>query len=191
MRSAARIAFLAGGILVAFLLTRDCVPSRVVFPSPTPTVRQSSAVPTRSVSPTPRASATATTQLPSAFSLTVTDADLTKAAQSAFPQTVNGVTVRDPVVRTTASGVRLTASARVFFGTLEFLMSGTPYADAGRVAVRVDQVTLGGLGLPDSVRESSAAAVQEAIGRLVPSTVNVQKVSLGDGTITIEGVTQR
>jgi len=188
--SAARIAFLAVGILVAFLLTRDCVPSRVVFPSPTPTVSQSSAAPTRSVTPTPRA-ATATTQLPSAFSLTVSDADLTKAAESAFPQTVNGVTVRDPVVRTTASGVRLTASARVFFGTLEFVMSGTPYADGGRVAVRVDQVTLGGLGLPDSVRESSAAAVQEAIARLVPSTVNVQKVSLGEGIITIEGVTKR
>lgn len=190
MRSAARIAFLAAGILVAVLLTRDCVPSRVVFPSPSPTTSLT-ARPTPSVSPTPRASPTATVQLPAAFSLTVTDADLTRAAASAFPQTVNGVTVRDPVVRTTASGVRLTASARVFFGTLEFLMTGTPYADAGRVKVRVDQITLGGLGLPDSVRASSAAAVEEAIGRLVPSTVNVQKVSLGEGTVTIEGVTQR
>ena len=96
-----------------------------------------------------------------------------------------------------AFGIVLTAGyitwmlMRVFFGTLEFLMTGTPYANGGRVAVRVDQVSLGGLGLPDSVRASSAAAVQEAIGRLVPSTVNVQKVSLGDGTITIEGVTQR
>ena len=126
-----------------------------------------------------------------AFSLTVTDAELTKAAESSFPQTVSGVTVRDPVVRTTTSGVRLSASARVFFGTTEFVMTGTPYANAGRVAVRVDAITLGGLGLPDSVRAQAAASVESAIGELVPSTVNVQRVSLGDGRVTIEGVTRR
>ena len=90
----------------------------------------------------------------------MTDAELTKAAASSFPQTVSGVTVRDPVVRTTTSGVRLTASARVFFGTTEFVMTGTPYASAGRVAVRVDSITLGGLGLPDSVRAQAAASVE-------------------------------
>jgi len=119
------------------------------------------------------------------------DAELTKAAASSFPQTVSGVTVRDPIVRTTTTNVRLTASARVFFGTTEFVLTGTPYASAGRVAVRVDSVTLGGFGLPDSVRASSAAAVESAIGQLVPSTVTVQKVTLGEGTVTIEGVTQR
>ena len=121
----------------------------------------------------------------------MTDAELTKAAASSFPQTVSGVTVRDPVVRTTTSGVRLTATARVFFGTTQFVMTGTPYASGGRVAVRVESITLGGLGLPDSVRESTAAAVESAIGRLVPSTVSVEKVTLGEGTVTIEGVTRR
>ena len=128
---------------------------------------------------------------PATFTLTVTDAELTKAAASSFPQTVSGVTVRDPVVRTTTTNVRLTASARLFFGTTEFVMTGTPYASAGRVAVRVDSVTLGGFGLPDSVRASAAASVEGAIGQLVPSTVTVQKVTLGEGTVTIEGVTQR
>jgi hypothetical protein len=33
--------------------------------------------------------------------------------------------------------------------------------------------------------------VESAIARLVPSSVNVQRVSLGDGTVTIEGITQR
>jgi hypothetical protein len=55
----------------------------------------------------------------------------------------------------------------------------------------VDSITLGGLGLPDSVRAQAAASVESAIGGLVPSTVLVQKVTLGDGTITIEGVVQR
>src|SRR5206468_4178306 len=65
------------------------------------------------------------------------------------------------------------------------------YASGGRVAVRVDSVTLGGFGLPDSVRTSAAASVENAIGQLVPSTVTVQQVTLGEGTVTIEGVTGR
>ena len=192
MRSAARVAFLAAGIVAAFLLTRDCVPSRVVFPSPTASVAVRSASPTRSITPIPSATPTATNTPSSAFTLTVTDAELTKAAASSFPQTVNGVTVRDPVVRTTSSGVRLTATANViFFGAVQFVMTGAPYASEGRVAVRVDTVTLGGVALPDSVRTSTATAVESAIARLVPSSVNVQRVTLGNGTVTIEGITQR
>jgi uncharacterized protein YpmS len=181
----ARLALLAVAILVVILFLRDCLPSRVVFPSPSPTV-SASVTPTRSATPRPSPTATSAT-----FALTVTDAELTAAAASAFPQTVSGVTVRDPVVRTTTSGVRLTASARVFFGTTQFVMIGTPFASDGRVAVRVDSITLGGVGLPDSVRASTAAAVESAIGQLVPPNVSVQKVSLGEGTVTIEGVTQR
>ena len=194
MAALARLAFFAIGILVVYLVARDCVPSRVVFPSPTATVAVRSASPTRSVTPTASATSTATaTATPSsAFTLTVTDAELTKAAESSFPQTVNGVTVRDPVVRTTTSGVRLTATANViFFGAVQFVMTGAPYASAGRVAVRVDSVTLGGVALPDSVRTSTATAVESAIARLVPSSVNVQRVTLGNGTVTIEGITQR
>jgi hypothetical protein len=189
----ARLALLAVGIIVAFVIARGCVPSRVVFPSPSPSVVPSTATPTRSVTPLPTVTATVTaTATPqSTFTLTVTDTELTKAAASSFPQTVSGVTVRDPVVRTTTSSVRLSASADVFFGTTEFVMIGTPYASGGRVAVRVDSITLGGLGLPDAVRTSTAAAVESAIGQLVPASVNVQRVSLGEGSITIEGITQR
>jgi len=183
--SVARLAVLAVVVIVVILLVRDCAPSRVVFPSPSPSASPSSAPPTRSVPPSPSPTP------PSTFTLTVTDAELTKAAASSFPQTVSGVTVRDPVVHTTTTSVRLTASARVFFGTTEFVMIGVPYASAGRVAVRVDSVTLGGFGLPDSVRTSTAVAVEGAIGQLVPSTVTVQKVTLGEGTVTIDGVTQR
>jgi hypothetical protein len=189
--SVVRLGLLALLLLAVFLVSRDCMPSRVVFPSPTATASPPSATATRSVTPRPTASGTATVAPQTAFSLTVTDAELTKAAASSFPQTVSGVTVRDPVVRTTTSGVRLTASARVFFGTTEFVLTGTPYASAGRVAVRVDSITLGGLGLPDSVRAQAASSVESAIGGLVPSTVLVQKVTLGEGSVTIEGVTQR
>ena len=192
MGALVRIAFFAIGIVVVYLVARDCVPSRVVFPPPTASVAARSASPTRSVTPTPSTTSTATATPSSAFTLTVTDAELTAAAASSFPQTVNGVTVRDPVVRTTTSGVRLTATANViFFGAVQFVMTGVPYASAGRVAVRVDAVTLGGVALPDSVRTSTATSVESAIARLVPSSVNVQRVTLGDGTVTIDGITQR
>jgi hypothetical protein len=189
--SIARLGFLALLLLVVIVVARGCVPSRIVFPSATPTASRPSATPTRSVTPLPSASRTATFAPQTAFTLVVTDAELTKAAASSFPQTVSGVTVGDPVVRTTTRGVRLTASARVFFGTTEFVMTGTPYASAGRVAVRVDSIMLGGLGVPDSVRAQAAASVETAIGGLVPSTVLVQMVTLGEGSVTIEGVTQR
>jgi hypothetical protein len=189
--SVARFGFLALLLLVVIVVARGCVPSRVVFPEPTATVSPVSATPTRPATPLPSASATATVPPQTTFSLRVTDAELTQAAASSFPQTVSGVTVRDPVVRTTTSGVRLTASARVFFGTTEFVMTGTPYASAGRVAVRVDSITLGGLGLPDSVRAQAASSVESAIGGLVPPTVRVEKVTLSDGGVTIEGETRR
>jgi hypothetical protein len=189
--SVARLGFLALLLLVVIVVARGCVPSRVVFPEPTATVSPVSATPTRPATPLPSASATATVPPQTTFSLRVTDAELTQAAASSFPQTVSGVTVRDPVVRTTTSGVRLTASARVFFGTTEFVMTGTPYASAGRVAVRVDSITLGGLGLPDSVRAQAASSVESAIGGLVPPTVRVEKVTLSDGGVTIEGETRR
>jgi hypothetical protein len=189
--SVARLGFLALLLLVVIVVARGCVPSRVVFPEPTATVSPVSATPTRPATPLPSASATATVPPQTTFSLRVTDAELTQAAASSFPQTVSGVTVRDPVVRTTTSGVRLTASARVFFGTTDFVMTGTPYASAGRVAVRVDSITLGGLGLPDSVRAQAASSVESAIGGLVPPTVRVEKVTLSDGGVTIEGETRR
>lgn len=194
MGSVARLGLLALLLLlVLFVVAREWRP-RVVFPmapvGPAVGATQT-ATATRSITPLPSASRTATIAPQTAFTLIVTDAELTKAAQSSFPQTVSGVTVRDPVVRTTTSGVRLSASARVFFGTTEFVMTGTPYASAGRVAVRVDSITLGGLGLPDSVRAQAATSVETAIGGLVPPSVRVEKVTLSDGGVTIEGETGR
>jgi hypothetical protein len=191
VRALSRLAFLAIAILAFVLFLRDCVPSRIVFPAPSSTFATGSPTATRSATAFPSATVPATATSPATFRLTVTDAELTKAAESSFPQTVSGVTVRDPVVRTTTSGVRLTATARVFFGTTQFLMTGTPYASDGRVAVRVDSIALGGFGLPDSVRESTQKAVENAIAALVPPSVTVERVSLGEGSITIEGVTRR
>ena len=124
---------------------------------------------------------------PAVFALTMTDADLTKAAAGSFPQTVNGVTVREPNVSVENAGVRLTATAQIFFGTTQFVMTATPVVTAGRITVRVDTATLAGFTLSDSTRASIADTVQGTIARLIPSNVKVTTVSFAPGKLTVLG----
>ena len=49
---------------------------------------------------------------PAAFATSLSEAELTKAAASGFPQTMNGVTVSDPDVHIETAGVRLGTSRR-------------------------------------------------------------------------------
>ena len=121
------------------------------------------------------------------FDLILDDTELTKAATSAFPQTVSGVTVSDPQVRVQSTSVRLVAKAKVLFGTTEFVMTATPIVAAGRIAVRVESATLAGVSLPTDTRASIADTVQTAIGRLVPENVRVTAVTVVPGRITVQG----
>src|SRR5258706_3411842 len=54
---------------------------------------------------------------PAVFALTMSDADLPKAAAASFPPTVNGVTVREPNVSVANPAVRLTAPPPIVFCT--------------------------------------------------------------------------
>ena len=158
-----------------------------------------SAVPV-SASPAPSATASATARAPStttpartanpAFSITVSDADLTKSAAAAFPQTVSGVTVSDPQVRIDSDRVRLVARAKVLFGTTDFVMTATPSVANGQLDVRVDSATLAGFSVPSDTRASIQQTVQATIAQFVPASVNVTSVSLAPGTLTVQG-TQR
>ena len=148
----------------------------------TPTVT----VTARAVTPTQVATLPAR-PTPAIFVLTMTDADLTKAAAGSFPQTVNGVTVRDPNVSVENGGVRLTATAQIFFGTTQFVMTATPLVTDGHITVRVDTATLAGLDLPDSTRASIADTVQGTIAKLIPASVRVTSVSFAPGKLTVQG----
>lgn len=121
------------------------------------------------------------------FLLTMSDADLTKAAATSFPQTLSGVTVSDPDVRIESGGVRLTARARVLFGTTQFVLQATPSASDGRLAVHVDSATLAGVGLPDSTRASITETLQTTIARLVPADARVTSVTLTAGRLSVAG----
>jgi hypothetical protein len=124
---------------------------------------------------------------PAVFTLTMSDADLTKAAAVSFPQTVNGVTVRDPSVSVETAGVRMTATAQIFFGTTQFVMNATPVVTDGRITVRVDSATLAGFALSDATRGSIADTVQGTIATLIPANVKVTTVSFAPGTLTVQG----
>src|SRR5207245_4624581 len=104
----------------------------------------------------PVTAAPAASARPEMFTLSLTDADLTRAAASAFPQTVSGVTVSDPVVRVQPNGVRLVATAKVLFGTTAFVLMATPFVRDGRIEVRVDSATLAGIGVPDATKAQIA-----------------------------------
>ncbi len=161
-------------------------------PPPTARVSPTTAITPRATSPAltaapPLGARPTPGPTPAPFALTLSDADLTKAAAGSFPQTMSGVTVRDPSVSVETNGVRLTATAQVLFGTTKFVMTATPIVTDGRIAVRVDTATLAGLDLPDATRAAIAVTVQSSIARLIPANVRVTSVSFAPGRLTVQG----
>ena len=146
-----------------------------------------SAAPTRAAALAPTARPTATS---GAFSITVSDADLTTSAAAGFPQTVNGVTVSDPQVSIQSDRVRLVARAKVLFGTTDFVMTATPTVSDGHLDVRVDSATLAGFSVPSDTKLSIQQTVQATLATYVPASVNVTSVTLAPGALTVRG-TQR
>lgn len=120
-------------------------------------------------------------------SVTLTDADLTAAVQAYFPQTYAGVTVSAPSVRVSAGRIVLTATARSFLGSGPLVASAIPYASDGRLAVRVDSVTLGGLALPDGMRAQVEQQLQAAIDAAAGARLQVSSVTASQGVLTLKG----
>jgi hypothetical protein len=173
-----------GGAVVggAVLLLQPSADRYVASPATNAPIVTASSAPT--IAATQPATARPT---PAAFALALSDAELTKAAASGFPQTISGVTVSDPVVRVEGDRVRLVAKAKVLFGTTQFEMIATPLVDAGKISVRVDSATLAGLSLPSDTKAAIADTVQGTITRLVPPTVRVTGFAFAPGQLTVQG----
>jgi hypothetical protein len=184
MTSVARVVLLAAIVGFAALVVRSVlvapVPTPVAVATPAATLRVATGTAAPNVAPTARAGA-------GMFSLSLSDADLTRAAASAFPQTVSGVTVSDPVVRIQPGGVRLVASAKVLFGTTQFVLNATPVISDGKLAVRVDSATVAGFGVSDSTKASIAETMRATVAPLIPADVRLQSVTLGTGNVTVQG----
>ena len=122
--------------------------------------------------------------------ITLTERDLTAAAAKAFPQTIAGMTLSDPVVHLVPGSAQITATTKLFFATTQFAASGTPSVAGGKVVVRLDSATLAGIGVPDAARGSIVAAVESAIAQALPPKLQVTAVTVGAGTVTFQGTPQ-
>ncbi len=190
-----RLGLFVGVLALAAALVRGAVVAPASTPAAPVGVATTTLRPTATAAPLapaaiPRASAAispAANTEPSVFALALTDADLTHAATPAFPQTVSGVTLRDPVVRVQPNGVRLVATAKVLFGTTQFVLLATPVVSDGRVSVRVDSATLAGIGVPESTKSQVADTMSTTVARVIPANVRVSSVTLAPGTVTIQG----
>lgn len=138
--------------------------------------------------PWPTAAALGTlASLPGDTTLSLTDRDLTRAAEPYFPQTYSGVTVSSPSVRISPGKIVVAATARSFLGTGPLVAIATPSASGGRLVVRVDSVTLSGVTLPDGMRSQIAQQLQEAIDAYTRSRMQVSSVTTGGGILTLKG----
>lgn len=147
------------------------------------------ALPTAMTTPQPAASAAARSGASATASVSLTDADLTRSAQPYFPQTVAGVTLSSPSVRVTAGRVVLSATARSFIGSGPLVAIATPSVSDGRLIVRVDSATLGGIALPETMSAQIAEQLQAAIDAYMGSRMHVSQVTTGSGTLTLKGTT--
>ena len=118
--------------------------------------------------------------------LRVTDADLTAAAQPYFPQSYAGITVADPAVRI-GTGLTLSAKASSLLLTGSLVANATPYASGGRLAVRLDSATVGGIALPEVARSQLEQQLQTALDSSISSKLQVTSVTLAPGLATISG----
>jgi len=120
------------------------------------------------------------------ITLRITDADLTAAAQQYFPQSYAGITVAEPVFRI-GPALTLTAKASSFVLSGALVASATPFASDGKLGLRLDSATVGGIVLPDAARSQLQQQLQSALNSAMPQRLQVSTVTVAAGVATING----
>src|SRR3954452_2408862 len=110
---------------------------------------------------TARPSTTASTAAPTptgprTISVTLTEQELTKAAQGYMPMTVNGITVTDPNIKLEPGRLTLTATGRAFIVGGPIVVVATPIVANGTAGAKIESATFAGLNLPDSTKANVA-----------------------------------
>jgi hypothetical protein len=125
-----------------------------------------------------------------AVTLTFTDADLTAAAQQDLPTSYGGFTLSDPAVRVDTGTLTLTARAQMgpLGGPLS--VSGRPSVSNGQAAVMLDTATVAGVPLPDQVRASIDASIEEAIASLIPAKLRLTSIVARPGVLVLQATAQ-
>src|SRR5438552_19022701 len=136
------------GALVAILALVLITMAALGSFGPTETAR---AVPTPPRAATPSAaSASPTASGDRGITVTLTEDELTQAAQSYSPMTVSGITVTDPLIRLAAGRLTLTATHRACFVSGPIVVVASTAVRYGTVSPSTEPSTCADFALPDS-----------------------------------------
>ncbi len=134
------------------------------------------------------ATAAATATGPRTITVTLTEQDLTKAAQGYMPLTVSGITVTDPTIRLEPGRLTLTATGRAFIVGGPIVVVASALVSNGTAAAKIESATFAGLNLPDSTKENVAQTFARVLAANIPSGVRVTSLTVNAGTLVIEAV---
>jgi hypothetical protein len=152
--------------------------------SSSPTVRATA----RPSSTAAIATAAPTATGPRTITVTLTEQELTKAAQSYMPLTVNGITVSDPNIKLEPGRLTLTATGRAFIVSGPVVVVASPLVSNGTAAAKIETATFAGLGLPDSTKQNVADTFARVLAASIPSGVRVTSLIVNAGTLVVEAV---
>jgi hypothetical protein len=155
-------------------------------PAASPTVRATAR-------PSSTATAAAATAVPTAtgprtITVTLTEQELTKAAQGYMPLTVNGITVTDPNIKLEPGRLTLTATGHAFIVSGPVVVVASPLVSNGTAAAKIESATFAGLALPDSTKQNVADTFARVLAANIPSGVRVTSLTVNAGTLVVEAV---
>ena len=125
---------------------------------------------------------------PRAVTVTLSEQELTKAAQSYMPMSVSGITVTDPRIRLEPGRLTLTATGRAFIVGGPIVVVASPIVTNGAAAAKVESATFAGLGLPDSTKQDVADTFARVLASNIPSGMRVTSLTVNAGNIVVEAV---
>jgi hypothetical protein len=134
------------------------------------------------------ASAVPTATGPRTITVTLTEQDLTRAAQGYMPLTVSGITVSDPKITLEPGRLTLTATGRAFIVGGPIVVVASPFVSNGMAAAKIESATFAGLGLPDLTKQNVADTFARVLAANIPSGVRVTSLTVKAGTLVVEAV---
>lgn len=179
MRVLAALVLIVAAVLIGMAARGD------FSPSPSPAVRV-----TARPSSTPTASATAVPTATGARTITVTltEQQLTKAAQGYMPLTVSGITVTDPNIKLEPGRLTLTATGHAFIVSGPVVVVASPLVSNGAAAAKIESATFAGLNLPDGTKQNVADTFARVLAANIPSGVRVTSLTVNAGSLVVEAV---
>jgi predicted small lipoprotein YifL len=125
---------------------------------------------------------------PRTITVTLTEEELTKAAQGYMPLTVSGITVSDPKIRLEPGKLTLTATGRAFILSGPVVVTATPLVSNGAAAAKIESATFAGIGMSDSTKQDVADTFARVLAANIPSRARVTSLTVNAGALVVEVV---